>query len=450
MVVWNGVFYGLMCIVFRTAYRRNPKTAPFVIAVILVAYQYLFISRWWLGTYVGFLPYALYRFPVFTQILDIAGVHGLMFVLVLFQSVVAEILITPRQTIKASTTIIAFALIILQIVYGIISLNYWKHVEPDSSLKLGVVQPNCGDYDEEYETDRGYERLRNQILSIAEENPDLIVTSETAFTYPLEWFVEHPLTRADISKLGVQTYYNLLNVENKVTDILSVSREIGIPLIIGHPDKILQEGNDVYPDGFNTGSLLVNRMSLIENGEVTDVYDKIHLAPVLETLPLNNTGLVGNLYQKAGLQLYKSGTGADPLEIAGLKIGTPICFEGHFPYICSGFDADLFISSGSNSYDRIGWGQLHDAMISSFRAIENRRTYVRIFNTGLSCSFTPWGKMVDKLKTNEMTEAVWEINVYNSKKTLYSLAPDLLGIVASIFAFVYVVMLIVEKKRKKI
>ena len=89
-------------------------------------------------------------------------------------------------------------------------------------------------------------------------------------------------------------------------------------------------------------------------------------------------------------------------------------------------------------------------MISSFRAIENRRTYVRIFNTGLSCSFTPWGKMVDKLKTNEMTEAVWEINVYNSKKTLYSLAPDLLGIVASIFAFVYVVMLIVEKKRKKI
>ena len=449
LVIWNGIFYGLMCVLFNHAYKKNPKTAPFVVAIVLVAYQYLFISKWWLGTYVGFLPYSLYSFPVFTQILDIAGVHGIMFILALVQASVASLLISPsKKSLKNPAVITSAALIIFQILYGIVCLDYWKNKTPDTVLNLGVVQPNCGDYDTDYGTDKGYERLKNQILSVSAEKPDLIVTSETAFTYFLSWYSEHPLDSSILSYFGPEEYYRMLQNQNKGKELFSVSQKIGIPMIVGHPDLVLSNGLSAYPEGY-LDNLQVNRMSLIENGEVVDFYDKVHLAPVVETLPLNNTETFSNLYKKAGLFLFKQGESADPIVFSGLEIGTPVCFEGHFPYLCSSFNADLFISSGSNSYDRVGWGQLHDAMISSFRAIENRRTYVRIFNTGLSCVFTPWGEMTERLEANEMTEAVWKIEVFNDKRTLYSLDPDFLGRTASIITILYILTVLFSNKRRR-
>lgn len=450
LVVWNGLFYGLMCVIFRTANARKPSAAPFVTAVILVAYQYLFISRWWLGTYIGFLPYALYEFPVFTQILDITGVHGLFFIMVLSQATLAGFLAFPdRKKLLIPAAAISVGLLVFQIVYGTVSLDRWKKTEPDSVLKLGVIQPNCGDYDSDYGTEKGYERLRRQLFSIAEENPDLIVTSETAFTYPLAWYIEHPVESSEVSELGIQLYYDMLQEETRGRELLEISRTAGIPIIVGNPDLRSEDKPGAPPAALPTEASPVNRVSLIEDGKITDIYDKVHLAPVVETLPFNDIPFFAGLYRKAGLNLFRQGREADPIEVAGLRIGTPVCFEGHFPYLCSAFGADLFISPGSNSYDRVGWGQLHDAMISSFRAIENRRTYVRIFNTGLSCVFTPWGEMKDRLETNSMTETVWEVGIYNRKKTLYSLAPDFLGIAASSFTAAYLLMLALEKKRRK-
>ena len=451
LVFGHGLGYALLFFAFSWINTRLPKTGLLVMALLHTAYGFLFVSKWWLAVSYGFLPYALYKYPLLTQFCDLVGVTGLLFTMTLTQASAALVLKEHSwKAFRKPAMIASVVIVVFQVVYGAISLGIWSKTGADKELEIGIIQPACGDFDEEYGTLEGWEFLKKQIIEVSEKKPDLIISAETSFTYPISWFEKYPVNRfAKISEIGPIQYSDILSQQKAVSELLALQNEIGIPILLGNADIDLDGDVDPYPDGWDSEYMEQNKVVLIEGGKVTSSYTKVHLAPMWETFPLANTTSMKNFYKSKGIELYTAGTETNPLLFDGLKIGTPICFEGHFPYICSGYDCDLFISPGSNSYDQDGIGQLNDAIISSFRAIENRRTYIRVFNTGMSCMFNPMGEIVERLPQHERTTAVWDVEIYNSCTTLYSRCPNLLGWLSALISFGVLVYLFITRKKER-
>ncbi len=450
LVFGHGLGYAALFYVFRCLDERTPAAGPFAMAFLHTAYGFLFVSKWWLAVSYGFLPYALYRYPVFTQICDLVGVLGLLFIMTLTQISIARLIRNRTwKTLKEPAVIASSLIVVFQVVYGMVALKAWAETEPDRTIKVGVIQPACGDFDKEYGTLEGWNLLKGQILEILKEEPELIVSSETSFTYPISWFDKYPVNRyGRPPRLDFLNFNDILSRQTAASELLSIQKEGGIPILLGNVDIVMEGECNPYPEGWESEYVQLNNAILVENGKISSSYTKNHLAPMWETYPLAGTKTVRDFYKSKGINLYMAGEQTNPILFDGIRIGTPICFEGHFPYICSGFKCDLFISIGSNSYDQDGIGQLNDAIISSFRAIENRRTYVRVFNTGLSCMFDPTGKMVEKLSQHERLTAIWDIGIYNSCTTIYSRCPDLLGWVSIITSLAAVVFLLVTRRKK--
>lgn len=451
LVFGHGLGYAALFYVFRCLDERMPVAGPFAMAFLHTAYGFLFVSKWWLAVSYGFLPYALYRHPVFTQICDLVGVLGLLFIMTLTQISIARLIRNRTwKTLKEPAVIASGLIVVFQIVYGMVALKTWAETMPDRTIKLGVIQPACGDFNKEYGTLEGWNLLKGQILEISKEEPELIVSSETSFTYPIGWFDKYPVNRyGRPPKLDFFSFNDILSRQSAASELLSIQKETGVPILLGNVDITMNGECDPYPDGWESEYLQLNNAILIENGEISSSYTKNHLAPMWETYPLTGIKAVREFYKSKEIKLYAAGKQTNSILFDGLRIGTPICFEGHFPYICSGFKCDLFVSIGSNSYDQDGIGQLNDAIISSFRAIENRRTYVRVFNTGLSCMFDPTGKMIEKLPQHKRMTAVWNVDIYNRCTTLYSHCPDLLGWFSVAISLAAVIFLTVVRKKKK-
>jgi apolipoprotein N-acyltransferase len=148
-------------------------------------------------------------------------------------------------------------------------------------------------------------------------------------------------------------------------------------------------------------SLLV----LARGGFLLALYDKIHLVPFGEYLPLRPLlGAVG-LRQLAGRVGFDSGVSPRPLlSIAGLPAVVPlICYEVVFPgAVVQGRERPALIVNLTND----GWfgnttgprQHLHQARV---RAVEEGVPLVRAANNGVSAAFDAYGRMLGQLDLNE-------------------------------------------------
>jgi len=71
---------------------------------------------------------------------------------------------------------------------------------------------------------------------------------------------------------------------------------------------------------------------------------------------------------------------------------------------------------------------------SVFRAVENRKSVIRVANTGVSCFINPWGKIVKKVQNKQgqslyVKDIATDAVVFNSIQTFYTKFGD-------VFAFV--------------
>lgn len=140
--------------------------------------------------------------------------------------------------------------------------------------------------------------------------------------------------------------------------------------------------------------------SVLVDGQsrVLGIYDKVHLVPFGEYIPLEEVPAVKGLYEKISRLSpvrFQAGEAPRVMSMGGRRFGTAICFEAIFPEIARAQAAEgaEFIMNLSNE----GWFgesvelELMDG-ISRFRAIENRRAFVRATNTGISGFILPTGE----------------------------------------------------------
>ena len=133
-------------------------------------------------------------------------------------------------------------------------------------------------------------------------------------------------------------------------------------------------------------------------GAVAGVYDKHHLVPFGEYMPLR--GIVGLEKLSAGATDFSAGPGPQTLRLPGLPPVSPlICYEVIFPgNVADKNDRPEWLLNLTNDgWYGISTGPYQHFDAARFRALEEGLPLVRVANTGISGVIDAYGRVVKRL-----------------------------------------------------
>ena len=364
------------------------------------------------------LGYSQYLYHYIVQFADIAGVYGLSLVIVVVNAVLLEIIF-----LKLKKRIIAVLVVVFVIagifVYGTLrSKQIDSYLQNAAGVEVSLIQ---GNIDQAIKWDEGarketvniYEQLS---LQTATAKGSLIVWPETAVPF---------------------NYQDVSDLQKQVRDISSKTKSW---FIFGSTsyDKVTTNENF-----YNSAYLLSPK------GEIKGRYDKVHLVPYGEYVPLRN---IFPFIKKltAGIGDFSRGSGYDPLTIDGKKIGILICYEGILPFAAGAYKrngAELLVNITNDAWFGATSAPYQHFSMTVFRAIENRLYLVRAANTGISAVVNPKGEIVSQ--TNIFERAALKGNVkYVNIRTIYAQYGDVLVIFCFILTASYFILALWKRRTK--
>jgi len=167
-----------------------------------------------------------------------------------------------------------------------------------------------------------------------------------------------------------------------------MSAEMRVPLLVGSIDVL--EG---VPPRFTNSAFLVSEQGIVGR------YDKIHLVPFGEYVPLS--GVIGFVRSWAEfIADLEAGSSAVVFPGPPAPFGVVICYEGIFPDLFR-----QFVNNGARvmvNMTNDGWfgrtsGPEQHLTMYPLRAVEHRIAVVRAANTGVSAFIAPTGQIVRRL-----------------------------------------------------
>jgi apolipoprotein N-acyltransferase len=171
-----------------------------------------------------------------------------------------------------------------------------------------------------------------------------------------------------------------------LTDLAADAR---VPLLVGVPDA--------ETDGRKVSYL--NSAFLVESGGLRGRYDKMHLVPFGEYVPLKRLLFFVEAIA-AEIGDFTPGRQVTIFPLEGAAFGTVICYEVIFPDLFRRFVAEgaSFMTNITNDawFGDSGGPVQHLAMVP-LRAVENRIAIARAANTGVSAFVLPSGAIQSTL-----------------------------------------------------
>ncbi len=168
--------------------------------------------------------------------------------------------------------------------------------------------------------------------------------------------------------------------------ITNLTRDIGAFLFTG------AHRSNPATDGSLNSSYLVD-----PNGEIIGHYDKIHLAPFGEYVPLNQFfPFIAKVVPAIGD--IESGTEQITLPVNSKTLGPLICFEVLFAPMTESLreaGADVLVVVTNLAWFGSSNAVPQELEIARLRAIESRLPLIHCANTGVSGVFDPWGRFND-------------------------------------------------------
>jgi len=300
--------------------------------------------------FTGF-PWALMAYNwVETPIIQAAsliGVHGLGFLIVL----AGGLLLSKRGAVLS-----------VLIVASLAGYGYFRLQTPieDTGLTVRLVQPNAI---QTQKWDPDFIPLfyqRQLTLSAKIGKPDVVIWPEAAIAYLPD---EQPFVRTQITTAAQA------------------------PVILGARRR--DEG------GAYNSLFLLNKDSSIEG-----IYDKYHLVPFGEYMPLQGLarqwGLKGLAEQMGGSISF--GTGPKTLEAEGVPPFLPlICYEAIFPQGVAGPRPAWLVQITNDAWFGEASGPYQHLAQARVRAIEQGLPLARAANTGISAMIDPLGRITKSL-----------------------------------------------------
>jgi len=366
-------------------------------AAALAAAPFLWVAAEWgrghlLGGFPwGSLGYTQWDQLAVLQVAELGGVAAVSFVLAAVNAALAGALALPRAAALGGLALAA-GLVGAALGFGAARL---AEGEPPGTVTVAVVQPAI---DQPLKWDARHTEAALRIYGeltrrAADARPDLIVWPETASPTPL---------RRDPELL-------------EALRALAATR--GVPLLVGSMDVVDAAGADVRNTAFLvTGAGIVGR------------YDKIHLVPFGEYVPL--ASVIG--FVRGWAEFISELTpGSRATVFAGppAPFGVVICYEGIFPDLVRRFvrgGARLVVNMTNDAWFGRTSGPLQHLAMYPFRAVEHRVAVVRAANTGVSALVAPSGRIVESLGLFARGTLVGRVPL-RARETLFSRLGDWLS-----------------------
>lgn len=279
-----------------------------------------------------------------------------------------------KDHIITSTLLFCFT-----IYMGLWYLNLEENEVGQSGLAVRLIQPNISQEDKWEPKEQ--ERILRRMIELSTENinnstPDIIIWPETAVATT---FLEESLS-----------------MRKRLGDIMENDQQL---LITGGLRRVSINAQDEY---FNSIITLNNQ------GDITRMYDKVHLVPFGEYIPFRDW--LPERIQKifAASVDYTSGVG-DPLMKLSLKGGEEItalslvCFEAIFPGEVARYakEADFILNITNDAWFAGTIGPQQHFAMARMRAVETGLPIVRVGNTGVTALIGPSGKVLRDIRSEK-------------------------------------------------
>jgi apolipoprotein N-acyltransferase len=339
------------------------------------------------------------------QVADLVGAYGTSFVIVLSSTLIYGLLLErnlDRWKREAPVVLLTLAVVLG---YGFYRMSDSR--PPRATLKIAIAQ---GNIDQSIKWNPAYQEKTVQIyrtltLQSRSFGPDLVVWPETAM----------PLFFQDGDALA--------------RSVLNTAREAGTYIIFGSPAYRREKGS----------VSLFNRAYLATpNGEIIGSYDKVHLVPFGEYVPMKRfLPFVQRLVVAAGD--FLPGDKVAPLKFPKAAAGVLICFESIFPELgreLTENGATLLVNLTNDAWYGMSSAPFQHFSMAVFRAVENRRPVVRAANTGISAFILPNGKIVEQSDLFKEALLTREIPLPDPGLTLYTRWGDFFAIALTIISAV--------------
>jgi apolipoprotein N-acyltransferase len=338
------------------------RPGPVRIVVLAIA---LALAEWLRGhLFSGFpwnLPgYGWAALPALFQSTSVVGVYGLSFLTILLGASLALLLDDRRHWLWPGTIVALFV-----VLWSLGSLRETLTVvDTVPGIRLRIVQPNIPQA-EKYQRKyiyRNWERLLD--LSVAPgKRPTHIIWPESAPPFVLAHSPEALDQITLLTSRGTVLITGAVRAEEK-------------------PDGTRRYFNSLYIFG--------------RAGEVLGVYDKFHLVPFGEYLPLEPLlGALG-LTKLVGIGSFAAGEGPRTFHLPGAPpVGPLVCYEIIFPAAVTAADErpGWLVNVSDDSWFGPWAGPRQHLVIARVRAIEEGLPVIRGTNTGISAVIDPLGRV---------------------------------------------------------
>ena len=356
----------------------------------------------------GIYVHALFRFPLFTQVLDLGGVPLLLFLFNLINWLFICLVLRIRKRHAIVFPVISLALIL--------------------SLMTGYGAYRLGEYHREMKSAHG-----EQCIQISSIQPNIEKMKKNA-AVPQEKIVSLYKTMIELSERALDTYPGTELVawpevprsipcdcgDSKIQKVSAMVKKSGIPLIF----SCISWGKGEHAEEYYNSAQMIH-----PTGTCGPLYRKRILLPFGEYLPFEKRfPFLRTIFP--GVLRYVQGTETVLFEIPGGKRIIPtLCYEVVF--------SDLvreFTQAGGNVLlnlaDDIWFGDsdasaIHLAL-GTYRSIEYRIPLVRVTNSGNGVFVQPTGEIVPGSRTPLSRQTVTSYPLFvPEKRSIYYRIGDL-------------------------
>jgi len=295
-----SIFWGLVFLVKRFVEKTAPGAVVVIFPALWVLMEYvenhIFTGFGW-----GSLGYTQWNNLPVAQLASFGSVYAVGFYLVLLNVLIYQVIINIRGSLKR-LLIPAAAAVALAIAIPVLGSLRMGKPDMSSTLQVGVIQPN---FSLDVKWSREYAAHMLGVQSelteyLAEEGAELVIWPESAL------------------------YGYLVDERERVARIV---RANNIYLLMGsnHYERIGAQNEEAV-------KYLNSAFLLDPQGQILGRYDKRHLAPFGEYVPLANLiGFVGKVVP--AISDFSAGSTITRFEIKGKQFSVLICFENSFPHV---------------------------------------------------------------------------------------------------------------------
>jgi apolipoprotein N-acyltransferase len=320
---------------------------------------------------------------VLVQLASLTGQHGLSFLVVAVNAAIVELAVATwggaRLRSAAAGAAIVLGCLLAALGYGAVSLPKDATAAEEPPTPILVVQADLDprtSWERETRGENLTELLRLTLSSFELIRPAVVFWPEGAMTFLVE---ESPPFRDTIAR------------------VLSAA---DTELVAGGPR--LERGD--RPRAYNSAFVLA------PTGDVVAHYDKQHLLPFAEFVPIPGFDFLNRTF--GSFRYWEPGGDFSPIPTRAGDAGVLICNESMLPSVAAQrvrAGASFLLNPANDGWLESGWtpwshwGPLMlDAAV--LRAVETRRYLVRVSTAGPSAVIDPWGRI--KAVTEPGTAAV--------------------------------------------